>query len=47
MRGEIVALERAATVLRTPDGRTVRVPNHLLVESVVGVEEPPVPPPAA
>jgi small-conductance mechanosensitive channel len=36
--GEIVALETAAAVLRTPDGRTVRVPNHLLLESVVAVE---------
>jgi small-conductance mechanosensitive channel len=39
VRGEIVALERAATVLRTDDGRTVRVPNHLLLESVVTLEE--------
>ncbi len=35
--GEIVALEGAATVLRTEDGRTLRVPNHLLLESVVVV----------
>lgn len=35
VRGEIVALENAATVLRAPDGTTVRVPNHLFLESVV------------
>ena len=37
VRGEIVALESAATILRTEDGLTVRVPNHLLVESVVTI----------
>jgi small-conductance mechanosensitive channel len=36
--GEIVALESAATILRTVEGRTVRVPNHLLLESIVTVE---------
>jgi small-conductance mechanosensitive channel len=36
--GEIVALEPAATILRTGEGRTVRVPNHLLLESIVTVE---------
>lgn len=35
IHGEIVALESAATVLRTDEGRTVRVPNHVLLESVV------------
>lgn len=35
VRGEIVALENAATVLRGDDGQTVRIPNHLLLESVV------------
>lgn len=38
-RGEIVALESAVTVLRTEEGRTVRVPNHLLLESIVTVHE--------
>jgi small-conductance mechanosensitive channel len=38
--GEIVALETAATVLRTADGRIVRVPNHLLLESIVTVQRP-------
>lgn len=52
VRGRIVALERAATVLRTDDGRTVRVPNHILLDSIVTVEElpderaRPAPPPA-
>jgi small-conductance mechanosensitive channel len=36
LRGRIVAIETDATVIRTPDGR-VRVPNHLLVESVVTI----------
>lgn len=34
-RGEITAVESAATVLRTSAGTTVRIPNHLMVESVV------------
>lgn len=34
-RGEITAIESAATVLRTSSGSTVRIPNHLMVESVV------------
>ena len=38
VRGEIVALEAAAVVLRAEDGRTLRVPNNLLLESVVAVE---------
>jgi small-conductance mechanosensitive channel len=37
VRGEIRAIEPAATVLRTADGEDVRVPNHLLIESVVRV----------
>lgn len=44
VRGEIVGIEPAATVLRALDGRTVRVPNHLLVESVVTVHPRPLPP---
>lgn len=39
-RGEILAIESAATVLRTEDGRQVRVPNHLLLGSVVTVHDP-------
>ena len=34
-RGEITALESAAMVLRTSSGSTVRIPNHLMVETVV------------
>ena len=37
VRGEVVALESAATVLRTSQGETVRVPNNLLLGSVVTV----------
>lgn len=44
VRGEIVALESAATVLRSDEGATLRVPNHLLLESVVSVDEPPAEP---
>ena len=36
-RGEVVALESSAVVLRTAAGATVRVPNHLVIESVVVV----------
>ncbi len=52
VRGEIVALERAATLLRTEDGRLVRVPNHILLDSIVTLDEhpeeaaTPAPPPA-
>ena len=34
-------MEAVATVLRTGDGRTVRVPNHLLLESVVTLHDGP------
>jgi hypothetical protein len=37
--GRILAIEPDATVLGTAGGR-VRVPNHLLVESVVEIQEP-------
>ena len=37
VRGEIVALESAAVVLRTGEGTTVRVPNQLVLDSVVEV----------
>jgi small-conductance mechanosensitive channel len=37
VRGEVRAIESAATVLRTADGDDVRVPNHLLLEQVVRV----------
>ena len=35
--GEIIGLERAATLVRTDGGDTVRLPNQLLVDSVVTV----------
>jgi small-conductance mechanosensitive channel len=37
IRGEVRAIESAATVLRTSDGDDVRVPNHLLMEQMVRV----------
>jgi small-conductance mechanosensitive channel len=44
LRGRIVAIEPDATVLGTDGGRRVRVPNHMLLESVVtiggGAQEP-------
>lgn len=39
MRGEIVALEPAAVILREPSGRRLRIPNHVLLETVVVVRE--------
>ena len=35
VQGEITRLDPTAAVLRTPEGMTVRVPNHLLLSSVV------------
>lgn len=35
--GRVTAIEAAATVLEAPDGRTIRVPNHVLLEAVVQV----------
>jgi small-conductance mechanosensitive channel len=37
LRGPIVGIEPDATVLGTDGGRRVRVPNHLLLESVVTI----------
>jgi small-conductance mechanosensitive channel len=39
IRGEIVRLEPAATVLRTVDGQSVRIPNHMLLETIVVLHE--------
>lgn len=39
VRGEIISIEPEATVIGTAEG-SVRVPNHLLVESVVTVHAP-------
>ncbi len=41
INGRIVALEGAATVLESSEGRRVRVPNSLLIDSVVTVETSP------
>jgi small-conductance mechanosensitive channel len=43
VRGTITAFEATATVLEDADGHTVRVPNHVLLESVVTVEGPAAP----
>ena len=40
-QGEVTAFERTATVLRTGDGRTLRVPNSVLLDSVVTVVSSP------
>ena len=37
--GQITELGQAATVVRTAEGASVRLPNHLLVEEVVTVHE--------
>ncbi len=39
LRGAIVTLESTAVVLDTDDGRRVRIPNHLLLESTVTVRD--------
>jgi small-conductance mechanosensitive channel len=39
--GEIASIDGVATVLRTENGDSVRVPNHLLIESVVTVSADP------
>ena len=35
LRAEIVAFKSAATVVRTEDGATARVPNNVLLDSIV------------
>ncbi len=37
--GEIARIDGVATVLRAADGSSIRVPNHLLIESVVTVSD--------
>ena len=37
--GVITSLDNVSTVIRADDGTSVRVPNHLLVESIVRVHE--------
>lgn len=41
--GEIVSTKGPATTLRTDDGRLVRVPNRVMLESLVTMDEPPPP----
>jgi small-conductance mechanosensitive channel len=41
VEGEVIGLEPVVTVLRAPDGSTLRVPNSMLLESVVTVEPEP------
>lgn len=36
--GEILAIEAASTVVQTDEGGRVRVPNHLLLDSVVAID---------
>ncbi|MFN8122891.1 MAG: mechanosensitive ion channel [Thermoleophilia bacterium] len=47
--GEIVSMKGPATTLRTDDGRLVRVPNRVMLESMVTLDDapPPGPGPAA
>ncbi|MDQ6746242.1 MAG: mechanosensitive ion channel family protein [Actinomycetota bacterium] len=40
VRGRIVAIENISTIVDTEDGRSVRVPNHLLMQTVVTVYAP-------
>ena len=35
LQGEIIALEPAVVVVRRDDGRLVRIPNHLMLRSIV------------
>lgn len=37
LRGRITAIENVSTILDAADGRSIRVPNHLLMETVVTV----------
>jgi small-conductance mechanosensitive channel len=39
LTGEIVSFQSAATLLRAEDGSTVRVPNQLLIDSIVTVRD--------
>lgn len=41
VEGEIVAMRGPATTVRTADGNLVRVPNRMMLESMVTLEEPP------
>ena len=42
VRGEIISIEGASTVVETDEGGRVRVPNHMLLDSIVAIDaEPP------
>lgn len=41
VRGRISAIEATSTLLDSGDGRTIRVPNHLLMQTVVIIHTPP------
>ncbi|HEY4824918.1 MAG TPA: mechanosensitive ion channel domain-containing protein [Solirubrobacteraceae bacterium] len=43
VRGRIAAIEGASTVVDSGGGRSVRIPNHLLLESIVTVHGSEVP----
>lgn len=43
-RGQVVAIESAFTVLETKNGESIRIPNHLFLESAVTVHGAPQPP---
>ena len=41
LRGEILSIEAASTVVETDEGGRVRVPNHMLLDSVVAIDGDP------
>ena len=43
LRGEIVSIEAASTIVETDEGSRVRVPNHMLLDSVVAIDGDPPP----
>lgn len=48
IEGEVISLSGGAAIVRSAQGTTLRVPFHLLLQSVVDIGEPPLePPPAA
>jgi small-conductance mechanosensitive channel len=44
VRGTILEIEASATVLETPLGARVRIPNHLMVDEIVEIDAPGTPP---
>jgi small-conductance mechanosensitive channel len=43
VRGRISTIESASTIIDSGDGRRLRIPNHLLLESIVTVHPDPLP----